>query len=1153
LKVKADNSIAKSLNLLSCDTIFRLIFSYFIVINSEKVKGNLYGICIWMLTIGGMLFTACNTRKNTATMRNYHAFTARYNTYFNGKTSFDESMDAQTKGYSENYTERIHMYPVSAQPKDKKESGGAFDRAVLKGNKAVKQHSIKQKPLRKSGWQSDKKQAALQSKEEYNPFLKHCWLLIGKGQFYNADFLQASATFSYIARHYATDMEMVAEARIWQARCYAEMNWLHEAGSALERLSENGIPSANQKQHDRFYADYLIKSGQLEKSIPYLQKAIRTEKNKRQRTRMTYLLGQLYTELGQNQAAYQAFRKVASANPPYELEFAARIRQTEVFPGGSDQSVLKMLNRMAKSEKNKEFLDQVYYAIGNIHLSRQDTAKAIENYALGIEKSTRNGLDKAICQVRLGDIYFTQKDYVNAQPCFSGALAGMQKENRNYERVSRLSAVLDELVVHVEAVHLQDSLQALAKMPESERLALIDKMIDDIKKKEEEEAKNAEREKYLTDQAAIGSNMPQQRATAQPGMSIPVATPGAEAFYFYNPQLVAQGKTQFQSKWGKRPLEDNWRRRNKQMPTVGGATEGDTEGGATAEGVEGSTSASDSLQTALDSLASDPKSREYYLQQIPFSEEDVEASNLIIADGLFNMGMIYKDKLEDKNLSLEVFEELESRFPENKYRMDYYYQIYLMALRYEDAALGERYKAKMLASFPESDYAVAISDPNYEYNIRMMDRVQDSLYAETYRLYLDGDTAAVRRNYAEFGAAYPLSTLIPKYMFLYALSYVQAGDAEGFKAALTELVNKYPQADVTELAGEMLKGVLRGRALVQGNFAGMTWNLRFGLAEDGTLSAADSARQFREDPNEPHTLLLVYKTGSVDANQLLYAVAAFNFANFTVNAFDLAQSEVGGLSFLTVSGFRNLDAVLEYGRMIYGANGYAVELGSAVSFFPFSEKNYETLMHGKTLEEYMAFFTARYGAKAAEFVARWRILLESNVKMNEAEDRAVEKAAGLHTETDETLPETEKSDAPQESPAETDGHNEPSAREEVAQPENDLHVPEGEQAPEEMLVKEDTVMPSKPAEITLEQLQERRRQIELDELARKEEAAKAQELRKKEAEAAKKQKAKNLKLAQKQKEKERKERLRQKEKERKEKERASKQRQKEKAAQRKKK
>ncbi|MDR3194254.1 MAG: tetratricopeptide repeat protein [Tannerella sp.] len=1115
------------------------------------MKRSLYYL-LWII-VGGVWIVACSTKKNTTAHRRFHALTARYNTYFNGKTSFDESLDAMVNGYKENYTERIYMYPVSAQPKDKKETGGAFDRAIEKGNKAVKQHSIQKKPPRKAGWQSNPKQVALQAKEEYNPFLRHCWMLIGQGQFYNADFLQASATFSYIARHYATDREMVAEARIWQARCYAEMNWLYEAGAALERQDENGIPPANRKQYDRFHADYLIKSGQFEKAIPFLQKAIKWEKNKRQRTRMSYLLGQLQAELGQNEAAYKTFGKVASANPPYELEFAARIRQTEVFPGASYQNVLKMLHRMARSEKNKDYLDQVYYAVGNIHLSRQDTVKAIENYALGIEKSTQNGLDKAICQIRLGDIYFAREDYVNAQPCFSGALAGIRKEYRDYDRISRLSAVLDELVVHVEAVHLQDSLQTLARMPESERLALIDKIIEEVKKQEEEAAKNAERENYLADQGARGNNSQppgrQNNNMMQPQTPL---IPGENAFYFYNEQLVAQGKAQFQNKWGKRTLEDHWRRRNKSMPTLG-TDEGDgTEGGGEAQQVdaEGNPIAADSIQLALDSLASDPKSREYYLRQIPFSEDDLEASNLIIADGLFNMGMIYKDKLEDKNLAVETFEELERRFPDNKYRMDYYYHAYLMALRYKDTALAEIYRAKLVAAFPESDYAIAVADPNYEYNIRMMDSVQDSLYEETYHRYLDEDTAAVRRNSRAFAETYPLSVLQPKFMFLHALTYVQAGDVDGFKAALTALVEKYPAADVSELAGEMLKGVLRGRTLVQGNVTGMTWNLRFGVDANGMLSASDSARQFVDEPDTPHRMLLIYPTGNVDRNQLLYAVAAFNFANFTVNVFDLNIETVGSLSILTVSGFHNLGETLAYAKMIYGPDGYAAALGQAVSFFPFSDRNYDTLLRGKTLEEYMLFFVEHYEAMAPELIARWKVQLAGEEgKLAEAEDRAVEKAAGLAEEDgDENIPVEEEEipvenvQSPDEQPDRTPAEEEVVPQEIPAEEQVSPEETPAEQPAEQ--VEEETAAPKKPTEVTLEQMLEHRKQAEQEEQLRKEEEAKAAKQKQKDAEVLRKQKAKEREQAQKQKKKEAKERLKQKEKERKEKERAAKQRRK---------
>ena len=121
------------------------------------------------------------------------------------------------------------------------------------------------------------------------------------------------------------------------------------------------------------------------------------------------------------------FGQVIKANPPYELEFAARIRQTEVFTGGNFQKVVKMLGQMAKSDKNKDLLDQVYYALGNVYMSREDTASAIRNYELGVEKSTRNGLDKAICQIKLGDLYFQKRDYVKAQPNFSGALSGIRK------------------------------------------------------------------------------------------------------------------------------------------------------------------------------------------------------------------------------------------------------------------------------------------------------------------------------------------------------------------------------------------------------------------------------------------------------------------------------------------------------------------------------------------------------------------------------------------------------------------------------------------------------------------------------------------------------------------------------------------------------
>lgn len=1060
------------------------------------MKKGFYYILLLLIT---SLLWSCSTKKNTKASRYYHAFTSRYNIYFNGKTSFDEAFLSMQNGYKESYSDMIHMYPISAQPKDKQTTGGPFDRAIEKSNKAIKLHSIKAKPPKKPGWRNDPKQRAWQEQEEYNPFLKKCWLLMGQAQFYNADFLQASATFSYIARHYAHDEEVVAEARLWQARSYSEMGWFYEAEDILGKLNTNGIPRKNLNQYAAVYADYLVKNKQFEEAIPYFKTAIKAEKNRRQRARMKYLLGQIYAAEDQPGLAYQMFGEVIRANPPYELEFAARIRQTEVFTGGNFQKVVKMLQRMAKSQKNKDLLDQVYYALGNVYLSREDTVNAIKNYELGVEKSTQNGLDKAICQIKLGDLYFQQRDYVKAQPNFSGALAGIQKEYKDYERVSKLSAVLDELVVHVESVHLQDSLQTLAKMPEAERLAVIDKIIEQVKKEEEEAKALAEKEAYLAQQEAKGSGI-DRPGTETGGIVLPTAG-GGSGFYFYNPQTVAQGKTAFQRKWGRRTLEDHWRRRKKEMSTFNENMEeavaentGDTaEGGQTGQG-------EDTLESGLEPVAADdPKTREYYLQQLPMTPEDVEASNLIIEDGLYNMAMIYKDKLEDISLAIEAFEELERRFPQNKYLLESYYQVYLMALRSGNQALTADYQQKLMTKFPDADYTVAISDPNYAYNIRMMDVVQDSIYQQTYKSYLAEDTVTVRRNYQAVSEKYPLADLLPKFMFLDALTYVQAGDAEGFKAALKALVEKYPSADVTELAGEMLKGVLRGRMMVQGGVKGMTWNLRFGLGEDGTLSASDSARVFTAEPNTTYRMLLMFPSGSVDRNQLLFAVAAYNFANFMVKEFDLSFEEVGPMSMLTINGFYHLDEIVHYYKMIYGEDGYGASLDKNVAILPISDDNYETLMRGKTLDEYIAFFQAHFGELLPELATRWEArMMAEEVKEEEAKAEAEEAELKTDEETEGT-PVVVSSEERQE---ELQMKELPAVKQEMK---GTLSVVK---APEDTIIKpvspKDTVVVKpveetpvvtapieQPKQLTLKDIEEiRKREAEAEE-ARKEEARKA--------------------------------------------------------------
>jgi len=888
-------------------------------------------------------------------------------------------MKTQMEGYSENYSEMILMYPVSALPKEKTSTGGAFDKSIEKAVKAIKTHSIQSKPERKQGRQNDPKYREFISRKEYNPFLYNAWMMMAKSQFYNGDFLEAASSFSYISRLYESQSEISTMAKIWKARCYSELDWFYEADDILSKLNKEQLTKKQKDWFSAVYADYLIKQKQYAESIPYLKTSIRSEKNKQQRTREKYLLGQIYATTGQKELAYKTFGEVSSSNAPYIIELSAKIRQTEVYPGGDINKMSKKLNKMTKSIKNKEYLDQIYYALGNVYMTLPDTAKATESYELGVEKSTRNGIDKVLNQIKLGDIYFNQRKFLEAQPNYSEALGQLKKSDEAYPRVAKRSEALDALVIHYEAVVLQDSLQRLSRMTEEERMVVINKIIEDLIKKEKEEQEKAKQEEYLTRQ----NDLQAQQQSNRPGQPAVIApTNESNAFYFYNPQIVAIGKNTFQQKWGRRNLEDNWRRRDKASPVSDSSEDSamtDTaEQTETSDETLGNSNANAGLAQSTDEtgVSTDPKDPLFYLQQIPVTEEELAASDLIISNGLFNMGIIYKDMLEDNNLALETFETLNTRFPDNDNKIMAYYYSYLIYWQEDNMEMANQYKTKIRAEFPESEFAVAMADPDYEYNQKRMIVVQDSLYQQTYADYLDGNIKNIRKNYEWISTKYNQSVLMPKFMFLNALSFAQTNEPDTFRILLKDLVEKYPKEDVAALASEMMKGFQRGLLLSASGdnmlARGSLFNIRF-IGGEGDMAVSDSMLQFSTETATPHELLLVYPKESLNDNLLLYVVAGFNFGNYMINDFELSKTTIGEIGLLRISGFNSQEEVIDYLHRIQQPDGYAQEWSQLVVMVPISAENYSILMRGKSLEEYMIFFEEHFARGNEKLIALWRL------------------------------------------------------------------------------------------------------------------------------------------------------------------------------------
>lgn len=862
--------------------------------------------------ISFLLMTACSTQKNTGKSRFWHSFTAKYNTYYNGSLANIEGDEEKEKGNKDNFTEMLPLYAVGN--KASRDLGkGKYDRTIEKMEKAIKMHSIKAKPQ----WNKTRKKTARDrewlSRGEYNPFLWKAWMLMGQAQFQKGSFDEAAATFSYVSRLYQGQPAINNMARAWLARCYTELDWLYDAEDVIRNMNRDSIHYKAQRAWDATLADYYLKSGELEKALPYLRKTAKHEKRTTQKARIWFLTGQVEAALNHKELAYKAYQKVVRLNPPYELEFNARIAQTEVMAKGSAKKMIGRLKRMAASDNNKDYLDQVYYAIGNIYLMQNDTAKAIGAYETGNEKATRGGIEKGVLLLKLGNLYWVKEKYNDAQRCYGEAIGLLDKDRDDYESLALRSKVLDELVPHTDAVYLQDSLQALAKLTEKERLAAIDRVIDALKKKEKEErdkALEAEVEKLQQNAGAAGGrNM--RNTTPQRDNS--AAKDGK--WYFYNQMAVNQGKQQFQREWGKRENVDDWQRVNKTVVNLQGETNSEeaTDSLDLAENAEDTETDNNADNAEVDSLANDPHNREYYLAQIPFTEEQVAESNAAIMDGLFNSGIIFKDKLENLRLSEKQLLRLTSQYPDYEQNDQAWYHLFLLYSLRGDTLTANNCLTRMQTDYPESEWTILLSDPYFAENARFGEHLEDSIYGATYEAFKANKHEMIQANAKLSAERFPLGENRPKFLFINGLSLLNQGDAKGCVENLKMVVEKYPQSEVSEMAGMIVKGVQEGRTLHGGKFdLDDVWSRRDITADNDSVDA-DTLSAER---NVPFHFILVYQTDSLNENQLLFEMARFNFSNFLVRNFDLEIEHDNGISRMLIRGFLNFDEALQYARQL---------------------------------------------------------------------------------------------------------------------------------------------------------------------------------------------------------------------------------------------
>lgn len=893
----------------------------------------------YLLIIAVVLIASCSRTRNTMMSRSYHNLTAHYNAFFNGRESYKQGIKKVNNSIKDDFTTFIPVFTISNQTAAKSASS-EMETALAKSAKVIKLHSITAKPKRKGG-NISKKKKEFYNKPEYCNWVDDSWFLTGKSKLVNHDLYGAEEAFEYIVKEFSNEPIMF-DASIWLARTYNEMGKYNDSKNILDRVEgEKDFPKRLFKDLTLTYADLYVKQKKFDDAIPRLKTAIKATKKKKEQARYYYILAQIYQHYKQYTNASESYSQVTKHNPPYEMIFNAQINRATCFDlgtGNADQ-IRKQLAKMLKDDKNIDYKDQIYYAMANLYFKEKETDKAMEYYKLSAKSSINNSMQKALSYLAVADIYFGEQKYILSQAYYDSTMLFLDLKYADYEAVDAKSKNLSELVKSLLIIQNEDSLQLVAKLPVKERNQVIDNLIAEIIKAEEQK-------KLEEQQQQINSMLFQQNQQNQN-----LTTNSSGKWYFYNPSTLSFGMSEFKKKWGSRKLEDDWRRKNKAivMPVNG----------------EETTDGTDSIAKPA---ITDNKKREYYMQFLPLNDSLIKVSNVRIEDAYFNSGEAYMNKLKNYPLAIVQFETLAKRFPASKYLLQAYYDLYDMNSDLKNEPQASKYKNLIIQQFPESNYAHILSNPNYLKELQEKKGQVNQLYDEAYQEFLSRNYFKVF-NYCKMAdSLFSNNYISAKFGLLKALSTGGTGDVEGLKTSLSKIIELYPGTEEKTTAENILAYVSKGDYTYLANqTTNQTTTQNQTTIENQTQTTVENTTVPEDElykideADKQYFIILIDK--NADVYKLKYNLFGYNIDYFSMFDFEISTGTWSErYQLIKVSPFSSRKEAVKYYK---SANKHKDIVFKGIDerqykFFVISEKNIANLQADKDMDRYFKFFNNKY-------------------------------------------------------------------------------------------------------------------------------------------------------------------------------------------------
>ena len=883
------------------------------------------------------VFSGCSTEKNTRVTRTFHNVTSKYNIYFNANESVKAGLLAVDERIEDDFTRVLPIYKES-DPAVVRLVKSDMDYAVVKCSKLVEIHSITKKPKRKKGGGSRKYQE-FASQEEFNKYIDDSYLLMGKAYLYQQNYFAAIDHLSYVVRKYPKE-ETADEAQIFLIRAYTELERFIEANEVIQAIqSYEKFPKKFERDLALATANYYTKQKEYTDAIRMLDIAIKKTFRKRDKARYQYIIAQLYQELGQNAQASEAFRAVIKMNPNYTMAFNARINSAGVFSGeGNTEDLKKELNKMLRDKKNADFRDQIYYALGNVHFREGSRDLAEEDYKMSVATSFNNQYQRALSAITLANLFYEDLNYRGSQSYYDSAMIIIDENYPDFKNVEARYRNLTNLVDNLLMVERQDSLQKIALMPEAQREALITQMME----AEQERQRNMENlaTQGASDQGYYRSNR----------YRMGMGSSGGGGWYFYNPQTVSYGRVTFQQQWGRRPLEDDWRRSNKNTVMTGEDEE-------MAEDVE-----------PEEQRVEDPLKREFYTQDLPLTDSLMAISHERIRDALYNAGKIFKSEFEDYPRSAQSFEELNRRYPTNIYLLSAYFDLYDLYELMGDKEKSNFYRNLIVSNFPESKYAQYLLNPNFFVEMEARTDSLNRMYQETFRNYKQGNYRNVLTLTSDMKSMKPDSVIIPKIDFMQMVAEGTQTDVHHFENLLKGYLEKYPQKEPSPLAKEILTLIQDStladyQKLVEMGY--ISEEIQNEELLDNNIANDEFGGKFTYDEDLLHYFVIAYPRedeNKIDLNRLKFDIANYNIDHYTKVDYDIETDNLDeNVAFVVVRSMTNKEnALIYHGAIIRKAAVFQALKGIDYMNFVISSTNYRTVKSEKSTADYLKFFVKNY-------------------------------------------------------------------------------------------------------------------------------------------------------------------------------------------------